>query len=151
MPKLPALGLVTVVVFCGCHSDDHVDARVGRHDRAVAVDECAARMAVYPPNSPLPAPYRVLAPVDTGFVGNWGWSATSRYWRMKKRACQLGADAILDAEAPIADNRVTTTLQYDAYGRPVEIVQEQPVRERRPVALAIQFAQAQVVVVAHPQ
>ena len=94
---------------------------------------------VFAPSQPLPQPYRVVAPLDAGFVGNWGWSATSRFKRMKKRACELGADAIIDAADPGVDNRVTTTYQYDAAGRPVAVVQEASRDPGRATALAIQF------------
>jgi hypothetical protein len=113
-----------------------------------------AGIEVYPPGAPLPAPYRVLAPIDADFVGNWGWSSTSRFKRMKKRACELGADAILDADDSDAANRVTTTYQYDAQGRPVAVVQEASRNAKRSTALAIQFVGPQgpaPQVVAGPQ
>jgi hypothetical protein len=146
MSKLSILGfslfgVLGLVALSGCSREDNSEVRVGRHERRSAVKECTARIEVYPASTPRPQPYRVLAPIDAGFVGNWGWSATSRYERMKRRACELGADAIIDApDERVADNRVTTTLQYDAYGRPVTIVQENPTTvARRGAALAIQF------------
>ncbi len=129
----------------GC-SHDGADARDARHARRYAVQDCVGSIEVYSATRPPAQPYRVVAPLDAGFVGNWGWSATSRYNRMKKRACELGADAIIDSDDAAVDNRVTTTYQYDAYGRPVAVVQEGAKDLRRGTALAVQFVAPEVAV-----
>jgi hypothetical protein len=141
MPRLSVWGPLVLMALCGCDHDDAPEPRTAHHARRFAIDDCIANIQVYPPGAPLPQPYAVLAPLDAGFVGNWGWSSTSRFKRMKKRACELGADAIIDAADPNTDNRVTTTYQYDAAGRPISVVQQASQGDpRRMTALAIQFA-----------
>jgi YD repeat-containing protein len=137
MRRLLVWAPLMLVALCACDHDGP-EARSPRVDRRLAVGECLAAIEVYPPGVALPQPYRVVAPLDAGFVGNWGWSSASRFKRMKKRACELGADAIIDAPDSVADNRVTTTYQYDEAGRPVAVVQEAS-REKHSTALAIQF------------
>jgi YD repeat-containing protein len=138
MSKLLVGGLLLLMAISGC-DHDVPEARSARRARHVAIDECTANIEVYPPGGAPQQPYRVVGPLDAGFVGNWGLSSASRFKRMKKRACELGADAIIDADDSSAGDRVTTSYQYDAYGRPVEVVQEASRETRRPTALAIQF------------
>jgi YD repeat-containing protein len=145
MSKCSAWAILALLALSACDHDVPEARYSPRHARRVALDECIAMIPVFPAGQVPSQPYRVLAPIDSGFVGNWGWSSTSRFIRMKRRACELGADAILDADEPVADARVTT-LQYDAYGRPVTIVQEDPRGARRSTALAVQFAPPQVAV-----
>jgi hypothetical protein len=129
---------LAVVALVGC-SHDVPEARSARHVHRAELRDCVTSIEVYAPGAPLPQPYHVVAPLDAGFVGNWRLSATSRFNRMKRRACELGADAIIDADEFRDVNRVTTTYQYDAAGRPVAVVQEVPTRPRASTALAIQF------------
>jgi hypothetical protein len=138
MPRLSIWGPLILVGLWGC-DHDVPEARTARHEHHIAIDDCIANIEVYPAGGPLPQPYRVLAPVDAGFVGNWGWTSTSRFKRMKKRACELGADAIIDADDSGPGSRVTTTYQYDQYGRPVAVVQEGSRDAKRSTALAVQF------------
>jgi hypothetical protein len=132
-----------LLALSGC-DHDVPEARTPRHERRAAIEECVATIEVYPAGGLLPQPYRVVAPLDASFVGNWGWSSASRFKRMKKRACELGADAIIDADDPGADSRVITSYQYDAYGRPISVVQEASRNAKRSTALAIQFAGPEV-------
>jgi hypothetical protein len=67
------------------------DAR--SYDRKVALELCAAQIAVFPPGQPPQQPYRVVAPVEA----RWGISVTSRFLKLKREACALGANAIIDA------------------------------------------------------
>jgi YD repeat-containing protein len=144
MSKLLVTGLLLLTAASGC-DHDVPEARTARRARHVAMDECIANIEVYPPSGAPQQPYRVVAPLDAGFVGNWGISSASRFKRMKKRACELGADAIIDADGSSGGDRVTTSYQYDAYGRPVEVVQEASRDTRRSTAFAIQFAAPQGV------
>jgi hypothetical protein len=138
MVRIPFCAALAIVALAGC-SHDVPEARTARHAHRAEIRDCVANIEVYSPAASPREPYRVLAPVDAGFVGNWGWTSTSRFNRMKKRACELGADAIIDADDPRLPSRVTTTYQYDEAGRPVSVVQEAPRSARGSTALAIQF------------
>jgi hypothetical protein len=149
MPKLPAPGRLTLAAFAlvalaGCRHN-YGEARSYRAQR-YAVEGCADRLPVFAANAPPQQPYRVIAPVDAF----WGLTSTSRFLHMKRRACELGADALIDADDGHSAAVSTTTVQYDQAGHPVTIIQTQPVRPRRSAGLAIQFLVPQVAVAAPP-
>jgi hypothetical protein len=121
--------MLSVLGIVGCR-----DAR--SYDRKVALELCTAQIAVFPPGQPPQQPYRVVAPVEA----RWGISATSRFLKLKREACALGANAIIDAgEREESETSVTTTVRYDRWGQPITVVQEQPNTRRRTTALAVQL------------
>jgi hypothetical protein len=144
-PGRLSLALVALTALGGCRHD-YRDARSDRADRADAIEGCAERLPVFAANALPQQPYRVIAPVDAF----WGITSTARFLHMKRRACELGADALIDADDGRSGPVSTTTVQYDAAGHPISIVQTQPARPRRSAGLAIQFLVPQVAVAAPP-
>jgi hypothetical protein len=140
MSKRYGVGLVvSLVVLSGCRGD-------GMRTHTVAMEMCVANIPVYAPGQLPPVPYRMIAPVDS----RWGISVTSRFEHMKARACALGADAIIDTpDRYVSTSSYTTTMQYDAAGRPV-LIQEQaqnPAWRNTPIAIKFLGPMAQQVTV----
>jgi hypothetical protein len=110
--------------------------------------QCETSLEIIPPGTRPQRPYRILGPVD----GRWGVTARGRFARMRKRACELGADAIMGAweryeETP---GTLTTRVGYDDLGRPITVVEEQPAVARRTPPLAIAWTDAPRVYVVEP-
>jgi hypothetical protein len=105
------------------------------HDLAFA--ECQMNIEVFLPGMRPARPFRVIGPIE----GNWGWTVESRFKRMKKKACELGASAIIDADERYEAVGGTTTriVQYDRFGRPVIVVEEPRRTVRRTSAIAIVY------------
>jgi hypothetical protein len=137
----------TVVAFallapaCGGVSDDPVERaearqrQFARYQAREALDACAAHLAIFPPGTAPQSPYRVLGPVE----GRFGFTVEARFQAMRKSACELGAQGIIDAgehEEVVVGAR-TTTSGVDDYGRPVTVVEEprSVVRHVRGVAI----------------
>lgn len=107
-----------------------------RREQMAAIDRCAATLPAYRPGERPPQPYTVIAPMD----GRWGWTSTSRFMSMKRKACELGADAIIDASETYADVGPTREVWgRDRFGRPVRVVEHEPQRVRETSAVAIRF------------
>jgi hypothetical protein len=145
MSKLPLFTVaLSVALLAGCRSSSS-----GRH--SYAMEMCVANIPVYAPGQVPPVPYRMISPVDS----HWGVSSASRFEHMKVHACELGADAIIDsADRYPSTSTVTTTMQYDAAGRPIQ-VQEQAVGaayRNQPVAIKFMgpMPAAQVAVMPQP-
>jgi hypothetical protein len=145
--------LLVAATASGCGaSAQTLAARDAKRQRKLAVEQCAATLEVYPPGMRPTRPFRVLGPVE----GEWGFTAGSRFERMRKNACELGAQAIIDASEhyqEVAGTR-TTTLGQDALGRPVAVVEEPRSSVRRTTALAIAYTDTpiapQIIVVTTP-
>src|SRR5689334_13397108 len=91
-----ALALGAMLWGCGASPDDPVEraekerriaAAVAKQQRAIALAQCEATLEIYPPGMQPTRPFRVIGPVE----GNWGFTAESRFQRMRKKACELGA------------------------------------------------------------
>lgn len=139
-----ALVLLAVPFGCGPSPDDpieraeqqrRIDAAVAKQQRAIALDRCQTSIEVYVPGTRPQRPFRVIGPVE----GNWGLSADARFDRMRKKACELGAHAIIDAAERYheVNGPTTTTLGQDAFGRPVATIEESRSTQRTTSALAI--------------
>jgi len=150
-PLLLLLLLPLTGAACAETPDDPV-ARASRQQFAIERSQhiafqaqCETNLEIYAPGTRPTRPYRVLGP-----VGSWGVTARSRFVKMRKRACELGADAIVGAwerweETPTT---VTTRVGYDGHGQPVTTVEEQDGFARRTQPLAIAFTDTARVVVA---
>jgi hypothetical protein len=143
MSKSPlSLLLFSFVALTGCYNS----GVSGRH--SFAMEMCRANIPVYPPGQVPPVPYQMIAPVDS----RWGISATSRFEHMKAHACELGADAIIDtADRYPQTSSVTTTTQYDVYGRPVAVQALATNAASRSTPIAIKFLAAPLAQVAMMQ
>jgi hypothetical protein len=130
---------------CGGVSDDPVERaaarqrQFARYQAREALDECAAHLAIFPPGTAPDRPYRVLGPVE----GRFGFTVEARFQAMRKSACELGAQGIIDAgehEEVVAATRTTTTA-VDDYGRPVTVVEEPRSVVRHVRGIAVVFAE----------
>lgn len=132
---LGACALALASAACGGTSDDPIE-RAAARERAIARYRCEASLEVFPPDTKPTRPYRVLGPVD----GSWGWTMESRFEKMRKKACAMGASALLDAQEtmePAGPHRSTVVL--DRFGRPAEVVDEGQPMVRRTTAWAIVY------------
>ncbi len=116
---------------------------IARHREKMAVGECQARLEVYPPGMRPQRPFRVLGPVD----GAWGFTVEARFERMRRKACELGAQAIIDADEhyEVVAGTTTTSVRYDELGRPVTVTEEPHSTVRRTTALAIVYTTEPVI------
>jgi hypothetical protein len=113
---------------CGGVSDDPVERaaarqrQFARYEAREALEQCTAHLAIFPPGTAPDRPYRVLGPVE----GRFGFTVEARFQAMRRSACELGAQGIVDAgehEEVVVGTR-TTTAGVDEYGRPVTVVEE---------------------------
>jgi hypothetical protein len=130
---------------CGGVSDDPVERaearqrQIARYQAREALDECASHLAIFPPGAAPQRPYRVLGPVE----GRFGFTVEARFQAMRKSACELGAQGIIDAgehEEVVVGTR-TTTSGVDEYGRPVTVVEEPRNVVRHVRGIAVVFAE----------
>jgi hypothetical protein len=137
--RVVACGLL--VSACGGVSDDPVERaaarqrQIARYRAREALAECASHLAIFPPGTPPARPYRVLGPVE----GAFGFTVEARFQAMRKSACELGANAIVDAgehEEIVVGTRTTTT-GVDVYGSPVTVVEEPRTVVRRVRGMAV--------------
>jgi hypothetical protein len=130
-----------LVSACGGVSDDPVERAAARQRQIAhyqareALNECASHLAIFPPGMPPSQPYRVLGPVE----GPFGFTVEARFQAMRKSACELGANAIIDAgeHEEVRVGTRTTTTGLDAYGRPVTVVEEPQTIVRRVRGMAV--------------
>lgn len=103
----------------------------------MARSECAATLEVFPPGMRPQRSFRVIGPVD----GTWGWTVEARFERMRKKACELGAHAIIDADEryEVVAGPTRSVIHYDRYGRPIAVVEQPQSTVRRTSAWAIVY------------
>jgi hypothetical protein len=130
---------------CGGVSDDPVERaaarqrQFARYQAREALEQCARQLAIFPPGTAPDRPYRVLGPVE----GTFGFTVEARFEAMRKSACELGAQGIIDAgehEEVVVGTRTATT-GIDDYGRPVTVVEEPRSVVRHVRGLAVVFAE----------
>jgi hypothetical protein len=147
---LTVVGLLGFLAFlglfasgCASRYDDpewraaRAERRMAAHEARMAQADCQARLEVYPPGMRPQRPYRVLGPVD----GTWGFTIEARFQRMRKKACELGAQAIIDADEryEVVAGTTQTVIRYDRHGRPVAVIEQPQSTIRRTSAWAIVF------------
>jgi hypothetical protein len=130
---IAVLGLVFVT---GCAATPE---EIAAHDAKYALkaqrEYCQQSIEVFPPGMQPQRPFRVLGPVEA----HWNLTAEGRFKTMRRKACDMGAHAIMDA----ADNTVyhpgATTTYVDAWGRPVVVAQQPGGARRYASAMAIVY------------
>jgi hypothetical protein len=146
MAKLAFLAFAAVGLLPACGRHRGYDpARNAADEQRYAVAECQTSIEVFLPGMRPTRPYRVIGPIE----GTWGWTVESRFNRMKKKACELGATAIVDAEEryePVG-GATTRVVAYDRFGRPVVYVEEPRQTVRRTTAIAIVYTDVPVALV----
>ncbi len=136
---IAALAAAALLPACGHRRSYAHDPAMQQRQYAadLALAECQVNIEVFLPGMRPTRPFRVVGPIE----GNWGWTVESRFTRMKKKACELGASAIIDAEEryePVGGS-TTRIVQYDRFGRAVVVVEEPRRTVRRTSAIAIVY------------
>ncbi|MBS2018619.1 MAG: hypothetical protein JST00_37480 [Deltaproteobacteria bacterium] len=141
------VGLSLSAGLTGACSDDPI-ARAEAAQRRTEIRQaklraaqCESSIEIYPPGMRPNRPFRVLGPVD----GTWGFTVESRFQRMRRKACEMGATALLDAEErnDVVVESTREITRYDAYGRPYTVVEQPQHSVRRTSALAVVFTDGQ--------
>jgi hypothetical protein len=134
---IAALASAALLPACGHHRGYARDPASQERQYAadLALAECQLNIEVFLPGMRPTRPFRVIGPIE----GNWGWTVESRFTRMKKKACELGASAIMDAEEryEAVGGSTTRVVQDVRFGRPIVVVEEPRQTVRRTSAFAI--------------